>query len=97
MKLGLKSYESLLAMGIVTKNWVTTALRNNGSHLTAEFHPSQVTDIVLSKQDHEKITIEIQKANKDCQSTERLLAAEIIRYRRALRSHTDLVGKMIEK
>ena len=39
VKLGLKSYESLLAMGIVTKIWVTTALRDNGGHLTAEFRP----------------------------------------------------------
>ena len=39
VKLGLKSYESLLAMGIVTKIWVTTVLRDNGGHLTAEFRP----------------------------------------------------------
>ena len=97
VKLGLKSYKSLLAMGIVTKNWESTALRDNGGHLTAEFRPSQVTDIVLSEQDEEKITIEVQKAHKDSESTKRLLAAEIIRYRRALRSHTDLVGKMIKK
>ena len=63
----------------------------------AEFRPSQATDIVLSDQDKEMITIKVQKANKDGESPERLLAAEIIRYRRALRSHTDLVGKMIEK
>ena len=35
--------------------------------------PSQVTDNVLSEQDEEKITIKVQKANKDGESTERLL------------------------
>ena len=97
VKLGLKSYESLLAMGVFTKNWVTTALRDNGGHLLAEFRPSQVADIVLTEQDEDKIAIKIQKATKDSESTERLLAAEIIRYRRALRSHMDLADKMIEK
>ena len=84
VKLGLKSYESLLAMGVVTKNWVTTALRDNGSHLLAVFRPSQVADIVLTEQDEEKIAIKVQKANKDGESNQRLLAAEIISYRRAL-------------
>ena len=50
-----------------------------------------------TEQNEEKIAIEIQKATKDGESTERLLAAEIIHYRRAWRSHTDLAGKMIEK
>ena len=31
------------------------------------------------------------------ESTERALAAEIIRYRRALRSHSDLLNKVIGK
>ena len=57
-------YESLQAMGIVTKDWVSTALRNNGGHLMAKLRPSQVADIVLSEQDDEKITIEVQNAHK---------------------------------
>ena len=52
---------------------------------------------MLSDQDEEKIAIEVQKVNKDGKITKRLLAAEIIHYRRSLRSHTDLVGKMIKK
>ena len=64
MKLGLKLYESLLAMGIVTKEWVPTAPCNADGHLTPKFWPFQVTNIVLSGQDDEKITIEVQKMHK---------------------------------
>ena len=69
--------------------------------------------VVNEQDDEDKITIEIQRMHKvtrtpwrqilkldnfqEGESTDRALATDIIRYRRALRSHSDLLGKMVEK
>ena len=62
----------------------------------AEYRPSQVTDIILDgKDDKNKITLEIHKVQKEDKSTERALAGGIVLYRRAMRSHPDLLGKIV--
>ena len=98
MKLGLKAYKSLLAMSMLTREWVLSAIHDIGGHLLAEYRPFQTTNIMRDGKDNEnKITLEIQKVQKEGDSTERALAAEIACYRRATRSHSDLPGKVIGK
>ena len=64
-KLGLKAYESLLAMSMVTKEWVPAAIHDINRHLMAEYRPSQTTDIMFKGKDNEnKITLKIQKCQK---------------------------------
>ena len=64
-KLGLKAYESLLAMSMVTKEWVPAAIHDINRHLMAEYRPSQVTYVMLDgKDDENKITLKIQKVQK---------------------------------
>ena len=46
-KLGLKAYESLLAMSTVTKDWVPAVTHDINGHLFAEYRPCQTTDITL--------------------------------------------------
>ena len=49
------------------------------------------------KRPHHNTNLEILDNFQEGKSTERAVAAEIIRYRRALRSHSDLLGKVIGK
>ena len=64
-KLGLKAYESPLAMSMVTKEWVPAVTHNINGHLLAEYRPFQTTDITLEGKDNEnKITLKIQKGEK---------------------------------
>ena len=65
VKLGLKSYESLLAMSMVTKEWTPSNTHSADRHLMPEYRPFQTADIKLDgKDDKNKITIEIQKVQK---------------------------------
>ena len=64
-KLGLKAYKSLLAMSMVTKEWVPAVTRYIKGHLLAEYRPFKTTNITLGgKDDENKNTLEIQKGQK---------------------------------
>ena len=65
VKLGLKSYKSLLAMSVVTKEWTPSKTHGADGHPLPEYRPFQTTDIKLDgKDDENKITVEIQKVQK---------------------------------
>ena len=63
--MGLKAYGSLLAMSMVTKEWVPAVTHDINGHLLAEYRPCQTSDITLEgKDDENKITLEVQKRQK---------------------------------
>ena len=65
VKLGLKLYESLLAMNMVTKEWIPSDIPCINGHLMPKYRPFQTTDITLDGKDNEnKITVKIQKVQK---------------------------------
>ena len=53
VQLGLGAYESLLAMSMVTKEWVPSAIHNINGLPMAENRPFQTTDITLDGRDDE--------------------------------------------
>ena len=65
VKLGLKLYESLMAMSMVTKEWAPSDIHGINGHLMPEHRPFQTPDIMLDGKDNEnKITVKIQKVQK---------------------------------
>ena len=55
-KLGLREHESLLAMGIVSKEWVATKIFNGEGKLLTDFQPKTPTEVEVGAEDVEQIT-----------------------------------------
>ena len=65
VKLGIKSYESLLAMSALTKEWTPPDYYGADRQPLPGYRPCQVTNIKLIKKDDKiKINAEIQKFYK---------------------------------
>ena len=50
-KLGLKAYNSLLAMKTVTMDWVPEIIHDKNGHLLTDYQTFQTTDILLERKD----------------------------------------------
>ena len=79
-------------MGTVIKSWTPSDTYSTGGHSPPGYQTTRVR--MNGKADESKITVEIRKAQAKGENTERALAAEIIRYKKALRSHSDPGIKM---
>ena len=72
-RLGLKAYKNLLAMSLTTRHWTATD-----------------TSSIMARDDwtEDQINLGAQSAQEGGEDIKRTLAAEMIRQRRALRSHS---------
>ena len=87
-KLGLREYESQLAMGMVTKDWEAIDIHDNHGNLVADFRPRQPLNIAVEGPEAKaKVPDKIRKMQKDGAGAEKAFAMELICGRRALRSH----------
>ena len=78
-RLGLKAYKNLLAMSLKTKHWAVT---------------DTPSDMVEDNWTEEEIILMVQNTQEDREDAERTLAAEVIRHRRASRSHSKVLAEM---